>query len=472
MVMQIQSTSLRPQTTAHLAQTMTLLSLTAAELKQEIEAAIDSNPALELTPIKRCLHCRRPLNRENRCPVCSQPEAATQDDPVVFVSTREDYFFNGELPAEELPEDNYSAAGEELATYVLRQIATELAPEDRSIAVHILTGLDDNGLLGATLFEIAQFHHVPLQRVERVLHLIQRADPVGVGSPTPQEALLVQIEILSETQNVPPLAERAVREGMELLSRHRYSELGRLLEAPTRQARRIAQFISDNLYPFPARAHWGDIRQNIDSAPPVFHNPDVVFSLLNDRSESALVVEVLLPIAGTLAVNRAFREAVKQAPPDKTDDWKAYLENAALLVKCLRQRNHTMVRLMKYLAKQQRRFVLEGNLHLESMTRARIAEVLDVHESTISRAVSDKTVQLPNGRIIPLAQFFDRSLPVRTVLKGIIDEESKPMSDSQLRKILAEKGYCVARRTVAKYRAMEGILPAHLRGQPVSPTPA
>jgi RNA polymerase sigma-54 factor len=472
MVLQIQSPSLRPQTTAHLAQTMTLLSLTAAELKQEIEAAIDSNPALELTPVKRCANCRRPLNRENRCPVCSHPESAPYDDPVVFVSTREDYFFNGELPAEELPEDNFSVAREELATYVLRQIATELEPEDRSIAVHILTGLDENGLLGSTLFEIAQFHHVPLQRVERVVQLIQHADPVGVGSPSPQEALLVQIEILSETHNVPAHAERAIRDGMELLSRHRYSELGRLLEVPTREARRIAQFISDNLYPFPARAHWGDIRQNLDNAPPVFHNPDVIFSLLNDSQDSALVVEILLPISGTLAVNRAFREAVRQAPPDKSDDWKAYLENAALLVKCLRQRNHTMVRLMKYLARHQRRFVMEGNLHLESMTRARIAEVLGVHESTISRAVSDKTIQLPNGRIIPLAQFFDRSLPVRTVLKSIIQEESKPMSDSQLRIILAQKGFEVARRTVAKYRAMEGILPAHLRGQPASPSPA
>jgi RNA polymerase sigma-54 factor len=86
-----------------------------------------------------------------------------------------------------------------------------------------------------------------------------------------------------------------------------------------------------------------------------------------------------------------------------------------------------------------------------------------VHESTISRAVANKTVQLPNRRIIPFSSFFDRSLNVRTVLKDLIADESSPLSDSELSEMLAEKGFSVARRTVAKYRAMEGILPAHLR---------
>ncbi|MCE1254173.1 MAG: RNA polymerase sigma-54 factor, partial [Anaerolineae bacterium] len=88
---------------------------------------------------------------------------------------------------------------------------------------------------------------------------------------------------------------------------------------------------------------------------------------------------------------------------------------------------------------------------------------LDVHESTISRAVSGKTVQLPNKKIVPLSSFFDRSLNVRTILKDVISQEAKPYSDSELVDILSEKGFDVARRTVAKYRAMEGILPAHLR---------
>jgi RNA polymerase sigma-54 factor len=119
---------------------------------------------------------------------------------------------------------------------------------------------------------------------------------------------------------------------------------------------------------------------------------------------------------------------------------------------------------MTRLAVLQKSFILHGDIHLEPLTRASLAIELQVHESTISRAVSSKTVQLPNGRIVPLSKFFDRSLNIRTVLKQIIEEESKPLSDNEIVDVLRCKGFNVARRTVAKYRAMEGILPSHLRG--------
>jgi RNA polymerase sigma-54 factor len=86
-----------------------------------------------------------------------------------------------------------------------------------------------------------------------------------------------------------------------------------------------------------------------------------------------------------------------------------------------------------------------------------------VHESTISRAVANKTVQLPNKKIIPMATFFDRSLSVRAILRKIVDEERHALNDTEIRKTLESHGIYVARRTIAKYRAMEGILPAHLR---------
>jgi RNA polymerase sigma-54 factor len=114
----------------------------------------------------------------------------------------------------------------------------------------------------------------------------------------------------------------------------------------------------------------------------------------------------------------------------------------------------------------QREIILHGDERLKPLTRAVLAEELEVHESTISRAVSGKAVQLPNGRIIPLARFFDRSLHIRTVLKNIIDQEKIPLSDSELVELLNRQGFSVARRTVAKYRAMEGILPSHLRQSP------
>jgi RNA polymerase sigma-54 factor len=92
-----------------------------------------------------------------------------------------------------------------------------------------------------------------------------------------------------------------------------------------------------------------------------------------------------------------------------------------------------------------------------------LSKELGVHESTISRAVSDKAVQLPNGKIVPMAMFFDRSLRIRTALKQIINQSTTTLSDSDIAELLTKQGYPVARRTVAKYRSMEGILPAHLR---------
>jgi RNA polymerase sigma-54 factor len=474
MLLQRQGPSLRALTTAHLAQTMTLLELTAVELREKIEAELSSNPALELVDEKRCPSCRRVLVGRMACPVCSRPHNLSAEEPIVFVSQREDFFTYRGSREGEYTEDAYSqTAGEEtLAAFVLRQIAPELETADRPIAAHILTSLDEDGLLPIPILEIARYHHVPISRVETVLHLVQRAEPVGVGSPTPREALLVQLEVLGETHPVPSLADRAIREGWQLLSRRRHQELGRLLNVSTRRIQEITRFIGENLNPYPARAHWGDIgstSQTNETRRNTYYFPDIIISQLNDGENNHLVVEVALPFAGSLRLNPLFKEAIHEAPEEKSEQWRSDMEKAQLLVKCIQQRNNTMVRLMEFLVRIQRDFILHGNAHLQPLTRASLSTKLGVHESTISRAVSGKAVQLPNGHMIPLALFFDRSLHVRTALRRLIEQESSPLSDQEIGAALAEQGFCVARRTVAKYRSMEGILPAHLRSS-IGPT--
>jgi len=464
MIFQTQTTALRPITTAHLAQTMTLLGLNAAELRQKIEAELASNPALELTRIAVCPACRRPLPERGPCPMCSRPAELSIAEPIVFVSPRDDFLPSRQpLSPEDIPEDELAAEVLDLPAFVMRQIAPELALQERPIAAHILTSLDEDGLLTVPLPEIARYHHVLISQVESVLRLIQRAEPLGVGSPSPQEALLVQLEILKEVCPMPALAERVVREGMEMLSRKQFAELGRKLGVPVSHVRQIAEFISENLYPYPARAHWGDIHQSPEPVQETYHFPDVIITRLDDSLATPLVVEIISPLAGKLRINPLFRSALHDAPPEKAEQWRSDLEQANLLIKCLQQRDHTIVRLMQRLAILQREFILHGDAHLEPVTRASLATELEVHESTISRAVSSKSVQLPSGRIVPLGKFFDRSLHIRTALRQIIAQETKPLTDTQLAKILKNQGYPVARRTVAKYRAMEGILPAHLR---------
>jgi RNA polymerase sigma-54 factor len=458
-----QAPSLRPLTTAHLAQTMSLLELPAEELNQKIEAELARNPALELRENKRCPTCKQPLSGTRPCQRCSTPKSLSPDEPIIFISPREDFFIPGRLSADELPEDNFTPDYEDLPTYVLKQIAPDLDHQGAQIAAHLLTNLDDNGLLNIPISEVAQYHHIPLSKVKNILYQIQRSEPLGVGSPSPKEALLVQLDVLSESRSVPSLARIVISEGMELLSKHQYAELGRLVGTSTRNAKDIATFISENLNPYPAHSAWGDVRQASQKNTDVFTHPDVIVNLLTDSPNSPLVVEIVSPFAGLLQVNNLFRNSLSQAPPDKADQWRSDLDRAELLVKCLQQRTNTIVRLMKRITTLQRDFILLGDRYLKPVTRASLANVLEVHESTISRAVSSKTVQLPNGHIVPLSKFFDRSLHIRTALKQIIHQETKPLSDNEITKVLETQGFKVARRTVAKYRAMEGILPSHLR---------
>jgi RNA polymerase sigma-54 factor len=462
--------SLRPLTTAHLAQTMTLLSQTVDELRQQIESELSANPALELIEERYCPHCHRLLPGKGSCPVCSRPQNASADEPVVFISPSDDFYVHSDATTEDLPEDIYSSSAEELPAYVLRQIGMELEPQDRIMAAYLLTHLDEDGLLTIPLVEIAHYYHVPVSRIENIRHMIQHADPVGVGSSTTQEALLVQLEVLAETRPIPNLARIIIEKGMDLLCRHQYAELAHDLKVSLRQIKSISQFISDNLNPFPARSHYGDARQPAKNDVQVYHRPDIIISFLNDDPNNSLVIEIILPINGTLRVNPLFRQAIQQADTEKKDAWKSDLDRASLFVKCLQQRNNTMQRLLFRVAVEQKGYIVFGEEYLKPMTRAQFAKELEVHESTISRAVASKTVQLPNKRIIPLSSFFDRSLNVRTVLKDMISKEARPLSDTELATQLAKRGYLVARRTVAKYRSMEGILPAHLRQSHSHPT--
>jgi RNA polymerase sigma-54 factor len=467
---QVQTQGIRPLTTAHLAQTMTLLHMNAAELAQKIEADLAQNPALELVEERRCPMCRRRLIDAGPCPVCSRPASISVDEPIVFVSSRDDFIHHSNngpssnaFDNHDLSSDNNSAAIDDLPTSVFRQIAAEIEPDEREMAAFILTSLDENGLLPISAFEISRYHHVPIHRVEALLQLIKRADPVGVGSTSVKEALLIQTEVLSETQKVPHLTKKAIKEGFDLLSRRQYAELAKLLEISTARVDEIVQFIGANLNPYPARSHWGDIRQGNELGPQVYHHPDILIRPLDSRADSPLVIEIISPIRGMLQINSLFQQALKEAPKDKLEKWKEDLEQANLLIKCIQQRGNTIQRMMLFLAKQQRAFILKGDQYLLPMTRAKVAEELGVHESTISRAVSSKTVQLPNGRIIPMGLFFDRSLHIRAVIREMVKQEKEILTDTQIASMLADQGHRIARRTVAKYRSMEGILPAHLR---------
>jgi RNA polymerase sigma-54 factor len=225
------------------------------------------------------------------------------------------------------------------------------------------------------------------------------------------------------------------------------------------------EFIHHNLTPYPARAFWGDGRAAPNADGAAHHAPDVSITTLSDAAGGGLSVEVFAPLSGWLRVNPEFKAAVAECTGEDRERWLQTVAEAALVTKCLQQRNHTMRRLMEVLAQAQREFILGGDGDLRPTTRVQIAQQLGLHESTISRAVAGKTVALPDGRVVQLSKFFDRSLSVRDRVRNMIQAESRPLTDDDIAEALARQGVNVARRTVAKYRKMLGILPANVRGR-------
>lgn len=457
---------LRPQATAHLATTMSFLQLSTTELEAQLQQTLDKNPALELVEELRCPQCGKRLT-SYPCPRCAVPQ--DEGGLVVCLSQRSS-------PQSEPRDDDENdltrdlRAPDRLDEHILRQIGPALTLIERPIAAYILARLDEHGLLPETASEIAAYKRVRVSEVEHVLSLIQRADPPGVGAYTPHESLLIQLDCLAETASpaIRPtlaLARLIIEQQFETLGHHDLTRIARHLHVACSSVEAAADFIQRNLTPYPALAFWGEGKL-VSASDGEALTPDVTISFLN-RSENtgSLLVEVFTPFSGWLRVNPELKAALNDCATEERERWTQAVMEAALVTKCLQQRNHTMRRLMHLIATEQRAFILGGDGDLHPLTRARVAQALELHESTISRAVAGKSAALPDGRIVPLAKFFDRSLSVRDRVRLLVEAETRPLTDEQISERLAQQGLQVARRTVAKYRKMLGILPANIRAR-------
>lgn len=461
---QLQKTQL--QITAHLAQTMTLLNMNVDDIRQEIERTLSENPALIVEEHHFCPTCKHMLTEGQICSVCSKPKILTSDEAVVFISPRSDFYPRKTSGQEDLFSDEIiGSESVSLEEYVLSQIIMDLADDEKIIAAYILNQLDEDGFFKEKVDELANYYHVKNEKIERILTIIQRADPVGVGSSSPKGAIRIQLSVLQESGNIPDYYMEIAEKNLELLLKKNYKVLSKIHNFSVGDIRKVSDFFSSNLNPFPARAHWGTFRQPSEDDSRQYSNPDVIISYLNNNSALPLIVEVIIPSYSNLDINPYYLEVMKETDKETKEKLRIDIEKANLFIKCIQQRNNTMQRLMEKIIDIQKPFITKGEKHSIPITRVQISEELNLHESTISRAVANKSVQLPNGRIIPMSTFFDRSLGIRAEIRGILAEEDKtrPFSDSELVKRLSKKGHKIARRTVAKYRAVEGILPAHQR---------
>jgi RNA polymerase sigma-54 factor len=450
-----QTLGLRTQLTAQLAQTMRLLQLSTAELAALIASELAANPALEVATESQCARCGRRL-RTLACPICDRRPAAA-DEPIVYLSTR-----SARGRDADFADDIELRATETLAEFVWRQIAPALAIDDQPLADYLLANLDEHGFLLETPENCAEFLNEPLDRVLAVLRVIQCADPAGVGARDVRESLLIQLNSLEGSEASRVLARTLIADHWEQLGHHQLKQLASQLHVTLVDIEAAVSFIRRNLTPYPAQAYWGNRRGQPAEA--TYAEPDAIIHAPLESGEP-LAIELFSPVAGWLRVNDAFKAALDDCPIADRQRLTECVEQAELLVRGLQQRTTTLRRVLEAIGREQRAYLMGPEDDPKPMRRARLAGQLDLHESTVSRAVADKLVALPNGRIVPLDHFFDQSLAARRALKAIIAAEERSLTDDELVRHLAEQGHVVARRTVAKYRDIEHIPPAPERAK-------
>jgi len=450
----------RPTVTPQLVLANRLLQLSSTELEQAILQELAENPALELVEAQRCPKCGTPL-RDGDCPSCkserelAQREYTTAGAPSEYADDRDDG--TARLSAKST-----------LAEHLLTQARLSLSPQDMPIASHLVESLDGHGLLSCALDQVASHLSVDRSQVERVVSTLQELEPVGIAARDARECLLIQIEHLRSQGIEQPLAQALISEHWETLSGQPLAKVAQAAGTTVDEVQAALEFIRDNLNPFPAHAHWETSQESPAQEDTVYLQPDVV---IQDGGEtSGYDVELPRARAYKLRISPSFLEVIETGKAGKVaftqqdvEEWKAFYARARLFITGVEHRWQTLQDVVCRLVDYQGDFLTHGDRHLKPLTRAQLAEIMDVHESTVSRAVADKHVQLPDGKIVPLAKFFDQSIPAKRALKELIAQEDTPLSDRALAELLAQQGYPVARRTVAKYREALDIPPSPVR---------
>ena len=349
-----------------------------------------------------------------------------------------------------------------LAQHLMAQVRdTNLSEEDCAIAELLIGSVDDYGFLMATVEELAASTNLPPEKILAVLKVIQSFEPVGVGARDLRECLLLQLERAGKAESIEY---RIIRDHMEALGKRKIPEIARGTRQSVDEIQEALARIG-RLEPRPGRAFLPVVEQYV--APEVFvmKNGDDFIVTTNDEQVPHLRISNVYKDLMSAGENNA---EVKNYIREK-------IRAGKFLIKSLHQRQTTICNIGKEIVKRQRDFMEKGVTQLKPMTMAQVAEVVGVHETTVSRAVSGKYIQTPQG-VFEMKYFFTAGLQnadgtdvSNTSVKDMVAEIFKaedtatPLSDQEVVKLLTAKGINIARRTVAKYRDELGILPSNLR---------
>jgi len=339
---------------------------------------------------------------------------------------------------------------------------TGITPVEESVTALILGNMDKDGYLQTDIEDIAFQSGQDFDVVERALNRIQDLDPPGVGARDLQECLLLQIRNQGKEGSV---AAAIVRNHLSLLESKRYDKIAKELAAPPEEVAAAAAFIA-TLEPKPGRNFGeGDIR---------YITPDVFVQKIGDELVVVLNDEGL----PRLRVSNFYRQVLSESG---TGDAKRYIQEkmraAAWLIKSIQQRQRTLYLVTQSIVRFQREFFDKGVAQLKPLVLKDVAMDIGMHESTVSRATANKYVHTPQGTF-ELKYFFTSSLQgadgeevsaesVKDRIREIIATEDprRPYSDQHIAKMLSTEHVGIARRTVAKYRGIMGVLPSSKRRQ-------
>ncbi|KAF0155663.1 MAG: RNA polymerase sigma-54 factor [Syntrophaceae bacterium] len=469
--------------TPQLQQAIKLLILSRQELVESINQEMEENPLLEeVAPDEASAE-------ELRAGVEDDVQSIEKEDSKAVERTqeltgegdgREEFDWNNYLedygpvgvsydrPDADVPTmDNVLTESPSLVEHLMWQM--KLSPfteKEVRVGSQIVGNLDQNGYLCATVMEIAQLENVSEDNVESVLKKVQEFDPPGVAARNLQECLLIQARMLTKEN---PLLGIIIREHLKDLELKNYVHIARKLKVPLREVE-IAVLLISKMDPRPGAMYSEEKIQSIIPDVYVVKSGDDYKIILNDDG---------LP---RLRISNFYRElmgGVGGRDHVEEENGKKYIrdkvQSATWLIKSIQQRQKTIYKVAESIVKHQRDFFDRGIDYLKPLVLRNIADDVDMHESTISRVVTNKYMHSHRG-IFEMKYFFGSSIQrtsgeniasksVKEEIKHLVatEDPKKPHSDCEIVALLKAKGIDIARRTVAKYREMIGILPSSKR---------
>lgn len=323
--------------------------------------------------------------------------------------------------------------------------------EELKIAEILIGSLDEQGFLKTPLEEIATFFSLPIAKIRQVLTQLKGFDPIGVGSRNVQEVLLKQLEVEGKSNS---LAYKIIEHHFEDLLHNRLPQIQKSLKVSAQTIHEVIQNEISRLELHPGAAFGHREAQTLI--------PDAILRQDGDHFVADVNEEWIQPIR----VNRQYLKMLEdQTVPEESKDFiKSRITSGKWLLRNVQQRSETITKIANYLGKKQKQFLQGDDRALTPLTMKEVASELELHESTIARAVADKYIETPRG-IYPFRFFFSGSYTsdkgedissktVKNLIAQLIlsEDKKKPLSDEALSKKVQASGITCARRTVAKYR--------------------